>query len=97
MSKKITVDGVDYYSKEKGRRHIVVLDRGFIFVGDLSEGERVSTLADCYNIRKWDSGGFGGMEVDPKGSGVVLDKCSDKIFKPGAEIFMTPVSDSWGK
>jgi len=93
---KVTVDGKEYVSAVKGNRRIVVLDRGFIFVGDLRKENEMYILSDAYNVRSWKSGGFGGMETDPKASQVKLDKCADKIFKIGSEIFFTPVEDNWG-
>ena len=43
-------------------RHIVVLDRGWIFVSDLTKlDDDGYMLTNCMNIRKWTSGGFGGL------------------------------------
>ena len=52
---------LEEYQDVEGDRCIVVLDRGWIFVGNLSVDEtNTCTLRNVHNIRKWSSGGFGG-------------------------------------
>ena len=80
-----------------GSRAIVVLDRGWIFVGDLATEGGVTTLSNCANLRKWSGGGFGGMVLSPKTSSVVLDPCANVIFDAGAPIFTVPVADDWNE
>lgn len=97
---KITIDGVDYapVSPPTGTRAICVLDRGWIFVGHLEKDDAGRfTLRNVANIRKWGSGGYGGLTTDPKASGVNLAPCADIVFDPSAMIFSTPVSDDWGE
>jgi hypothetical protein len=64
-----------------GDRHIVVLDRGWIFAGNLSQDKdtKVYTLTDAVNIRKWTQGGFG-----------LLSKSN-----PSAMIFAVPIAGGW--
>jgi hypothetical protein len=82
-------------SAPEGDRHIVVLDRGWIFVGDLREEDGKIILSNCVNVRKWTQGGFGGLTKDPRGSGAVLDQCEPISFHKSAVIFMVPVVEDW--
>ena len=108
MSKKtISVDGVDYVRADSvllvpdGNRHIVFLDRGFIFEGvlTLQEGEDGAfgtyTLTDCSNIRKWSRGGIGGLLKSAVESGATLDPSPDVRFQEASEIFMAPTPLGW--
>ncbi len=100
MTKTIEIDGVQFVPKVPvaGNRHVVVLDRGWVFVGDLEVPPAGPvSLTNCANVRKWASGGFGGMCKDPKGSGVVLDPCADLRFDETAPLFTVPVEDGWGE
>jgi len=77
-----------------GNRHIVVLDRGWIFVGDLTEGDGgVCTLSRCKNIHRWTGGGFGGLTLSPKSVSAVMVDSGDVTFKQC--IFMVPVPEDW--
>ncbi|MFQ5471269.1 MAG: hypothetical protein ACE5FA_00095 [Dehalococcoidia bacterium] len=102
MSKSITINGVDYAPTTTfptGNRHIVVLDRGWIFVGDLvqSKEDGVYELNNAQNVRKWSDGGFGGLTKDPVGAGAVLDSSAAIRFSRSACIFMVPVPEEWGE
>jgi len=100
MNKPITIDGVEYIPKPTpcGLRCVVVLDRGWIFVGDLATAPNgYHVLSNCSNVRKWASGGFGGMCRDPQLAGVVLDPCADLAFTVDAPLFTVPVEDGWGE
>ena len=97
---EVEINGVAYVKKgeaPKGNRHIVVLDRGWIFVGQvqpLNEGG-MSIIRDCYNVRNWKTHGFGGLTLNPVLADVTLDKCADIYFRAGSEIFMVAVPDDW--
>ena len=100
--KSISIDNVEYIRADsvqkpvKGNRVIAVLDRGWIMVGNLSETDSGRLRLDnCYNLRKWMSGGFGGVTTDPTGSGVVLDKCEPVEFYERAVIKIVPISENW--
>jgi hypothetical protein len=79
------------------RRCIVVLDRGWIFVGNLKEinGGDSYELTEAANIRKWQTGGFGGLSRGAKSSQAVIDVCEPIIFSGKAMIFAVPISESW--
>ena len=77
-------------------RNIVVLDRGWIFVGDLTKLDDDSyQLTNCGNIRKWSTGGFGGLTKSKGSSGACVDECNPIRFKAKAMIFCVPVSGDW--
>lgn len=98
MTTVITVDGVQYRKIEQpiGNREIVVLDRGFIFVGNVSnEGENTLRISNAQNIRKWEQNGFGGMCLNPKDAMTTCDPCADVICSVSAPIFRVPVPDDW--
>ena len=83
---------------KEGDRHLVVLDRGWIFCGNLTRtDDGVNTLTDCVNVRKWSSGGFGGLTTDPKGSGAVCDSCAPIRFRDSAMILAVPVPENWNE
>jgi len=79
----------------KGDRCIVVLDRGFIFAGNLTQDEEWYTLTNVVNVRKWSKSGFGGLVLSAESAGAVLDNCGDIRFKKNALIFIAPVDESW--
>ena len=94
--KSIIIDGVEYTPSKpapKGRRRVVVLDRGWIFAGDLSEDE--TKLANVVNVRKWERFGFGGLCKDPTAAGAVLDPCEN--LELSGWIFCVEVADDWGR
>lgn len=56
MGKSITVDGVEYVEKtstEPSDKQIVVAQRGWVFVGDVTESEDDLVLVNTRNIRIW--------------------------------------------
>jgi len=77
--------------------HIVVLHRGWIFKGNLrfNEEDGKYVLVDACNVRKWSSGGFGGLTQGAKSSQATLDKCNPLQFDPAAMIFCVPVESDW--
>jgi len=94
--KRITVDGVKYVEDLPHGEgwHICVLDRGFIFAGNLTvDKSGLHTLTDCVNVRRWEKGGFGGMTKSPKACKAVLDPSEDISFRH--PIMVVPVSEGW--
>lgn len=84
-------------NKNNGTRRLVVLDRGFIFVGDLSEMDEQGfyTLTNCHNVRKWSHNGFGGLSRGANTAGATLDKAADLEFHRSAMVFSVPISKDW--
>jgi hypothetical protein len=105
MSKpeKITIDGTEYVRSDslaqapKGSRAVVVIDRGWIFAGDVVEAEGRTTLHRPVIVLRWESIGFDGVIKDPTSSKVTLKKMSSPVDLPAAsEIFRVPVRNDWG-
>ena len=84
--------------KVTGNRNIVVLDKGWIFVGNLANnGDETFSLSNVCNLRKWQAGGFGMVVTEPAKAQVTLDKCGDINFRSASVIFTAPISENWGK
>ncbi len=93
----ITIDGVTYRRESpNGNRAVVVVDRGWIFAGDVSEENGRIKLSRALHVFRWESIGFNGMIDDPKSSKVVLKKIADVDLPKDSEIFRIAVGDSWG-
>jgi hypothetical protein len=80
---------------QEGARHIVVLDRGWIFAGDLVVEDGIYTLSNAANIRTWKTGGFGALSQGAKKAGAQLDDCAAIKFSGKAMIFAVPISKDW--
>jgi hypothetical protein len=78
-----------------GDLNIVVLHRGWIFVGELSEAGDGYRLDSCRNVRKWASGGFGGLSHGAKSSGATLDDAQPMEFPADAMIFCSELPEDW--
>ena len=80
-----------------GDRHIAVLDRGWIFAGNMTiDDAGIYTMTNVVNVRKWSSGGFGGLTRSAKDSGAVLDPCEPIRFHRSALIMAVPIGSEWG-
>ena len=81
----------------QGDRHIAVLDRGWIFAGNMSLDKEtgVYTMTNCANIRRWTKGGFGAVTQSVKESGATLDKCATIKFHARAMILCVPIGSDW--
>lgn len=58
MSKRITVDGVEYVPASEGDltpsdAQIVIAQRGWVFVGDVREAGEDLVITGAKNIRRW--------------------------------------------
>lgn len=107
MSKEIVVDGVTYVAKDSqksvpsGNRVVLVIDRGWIYAGDVTEvigplGGRIY-LDNAVWVFRWDSIGFAAVVENPKQDGVELRKMSTRVDVPSAsEVYRLPVSADWG-
>jgi hypothetical protein len=79
-----------------GDRYIVVIDRGWIFAGELSCPENdIYTLTNCVNVRKWEKGGFGALSRGAKTAGATLDETAPLKFHRSAMIFCVPIVEGW--
>jgi hypothetical protein len=101
---KLTLNGIDYVRADSiaapvpnGKRAVVVVDRGWIFAGDVTrEGGRIR-LDRAVWVFKWESVGFAAVVADPNSGKADIRKLSTCVDIPeGAEIFSLPVGDNWG-
>src|ERR1035437_3722679 len=100
MSTNININGIEYTPaspKIQGTRAVIVVDRGWIFAGDvLRENGRIK-LTNALWIFRWETIGFDGVIADPKNSKVTIKPIPNGVDMPvGAEVFCVPVADNWG-
>lgn len=99
----IQINGVEYTRTDtietplRGNRAVVVVDRGWIFAGDVTdEGGRIR-LARAVWVFRWERIGFDGVLSDPHADGVEIRKLEHAVDLPaGAEVFRIPVAADWG-
>lgn len=91
---EIEVNGVKYLRadaipavKPNGNRCVVVVDRGWIFAGDVTR---------ALHVFSWAQNGLSGMVADPKKAKADLRPIADLDLPNDAELFCVPVGDSWG-
>lgn len=83
---------------DKSNRCVVVVDRGWIFAGDVTEENGRIRLSDAVWVFRWEECGFDGVLANPKNSKVTLKKMNHVVDIPReSEVFRVPVSEDWGK
>ncbi len=96
---EIVIDGVRYTkeSAPKGDKVLLVLDKGFIFVGHVRDNSTTGRVevSDCVNVRRWEAQGFGGLTRGAKTSKAILDDAEDFSCPASVEIFRVPLADDW--
>ncbi len=96
----IEVNGVQYIRADsvrqapKGSRAVVVVDRGWIFAGDVAEENGRIKLSRAVWVFRWESVGFAAVIADP--SSADIRPIDDVDIPSGAEIYRIAVEDSWG-
>jgi hypothetical protein len=92
---KITINGIEYapVNKPTGTRAVVVVDRGWIFAGDVTRENGRIRLSRALHVFKWESIGFAKMVETAEAD---LRPIADVDIPSGAEIFCVPVRDDWG-
>lgn len=96
MSSKITINGIDYIpatARPTGTRAVVVVDRGWIFAGDVTRENGRIRISRAVHVFRWESIGFAKMVETQRAD---LRPISDVDMPEGAEIFCIPVADDWG-
>lgn len=103
MSNTININGIEYipaYEAQPsiaGNRAVIVVDRGWIFAGDVTRENGRIRLDRAVWVFRWESVGFDGVIADPKSSEVTIKPMPNGVDLPdGAEIFCVPVNDQWG-
>ena len=101
MSDILTINGVDYIrassisaAKPNGNRAVVVVDRGWIFAGDVTRKDGRIRLTRAVWVFRWESCGFARVIENP--SKADIRSVADVDIPAGAESFCVPVSDDWG-
>ena len=98
----ISINNVDYVRadsvqpKPTGARAVVVVDRGWIFAGDVTRENGRIKLTRAIHVFRWESIGFDGMIATPKSSKVTLKPLADVDLPKGSELFAIPVPNDWG-
>ena len=93
----ITINGVEYApvnSRPSGDRAVIVVDRGWIFAGDVTRENGRIYLSRAGWVFRWESCGFSKVIEDP--SNADIRPMADVDIPGGAEIFCVPVSSDWG-
>jgi len=100
MENAIFINGVEYTpvcSRPAGKRAVVVVDRGWIFAGDVTRENGRIRLDRAVWVFRWESVGFDGVVANPKSPKVTIRPMPNGVDLPeGAEIFLVRVDDSWG-
>ena len=100
MDKIIIINGVEYAPVNpppQGTRAVVVVDRGWIFAGDVTEENGRIYLDRAVWVFKWRGIGFSRVIEDPTQEGVDVRPMSQRVDIPaGSEIYRVPVADGWG-
>lgn len=94
---KIVINGVEYApvtNPISGTRAVVVVDRGWIFAGDVTRERGRIKLTRALHVFKWESIGFAKM-IETEDAD--LRPITDVDIPDGSEIFSIPVHDNWGE
>lgn len=101
QAETVTINGIEYVRadqaqqpKPNGNRAVVVVDRGWIFAGDVTYEERYIRISRALHVFKWESVGFAGMIENTKKAD--LRPIRDVLVPHDAEIFCIPVDENWG-
>jgi hypothetical protein len=76
---------------------VIVVDRGWIFAGDVTRENGRIKLTRAVWVFRWKEIGFDGMLADPKGEKVEVRPLNHIVDIPeDAEVFYVPVAPDWG-
>ena len=95
----IKIDEVSYIREDSipkpvvGNRAVIVVDRGWIFAGDVTRENGRIKLSNAVHVFRWESIGFAKMVETEKAD---LRKIADVDMPQDAEIFSIPVHSKWG-
>ncbi len=93
----IKIDDTTYVradAKPTGNRAVVVVDRGWIFAGDVTRKDGRIYLSNAVWLFRWSSIGFDGVLKNP--SKAEIRKIDDVDVPAQSEVFCVPVPDGWG-
>lgn len=83
------IDGIEYepVATNGSRKQIVILHRGFVFVGDVSSEGEYRVIRNAQNIRKWGTNnGLGELALRGPLPDTILDKAGTVRYHHLAEI-----------
>lgn len=98
---EVTINGVRYVradiSPASGTRAVVVVDRGWIFAGDVDDEtiDGFIRLTRAVWVFRWEGVGFAAVIANPKQKSDIRPIADVEIPKH-SEIFRIPVGDTWG-
>lgn len=93
----IKIDDVTYVRENPrpvGPRAVVVVDRGWIFAGDVTRKDGRIYLSNAVWVFRWSSIGFDGVLKEPKKA--EIRKIDDVDIPAQSEVFCVPVKAGWG-
>jgi hypothetical protein len=91
----ILIDGITYVPQNPfSDRAVIVVDRGWIFAGDIHEDNGRIYLSNAVWVFKWESCGFAAVIEDP--SKADIRPIADLDIPTSSEIFRVPVPTGWG-
>ena len=98
----VTINGVEYVradslpaQKPAGNRAVIVIDRGWIYAGDVEESNGRIVLHNPVWVFNWKSVGFAAVIEDPSQADIRPVKYPIDI-PSDAEIYRIPVPADWG-
>jgi hypothetical protein len=78
-------------------RAVIVVDRGWIFAGDVTREDGRIKLTNAVWVFSWERIGFDDVIADPKNPHAKIKPIPNGVDIPaGAEVFCVPVADGWG-
>lgn len=98
--KTIKIDNIEYVQKDSvvfanTKKKIVVLQRGWVVVGNVEVTELEVKISDCSVIRVWGtSKGLGELAEGGATDKTKLDKCPDIIAHPLSVVLYMSVNES---
>jgi hypothetical protein len=98
MSKTVMIDGIEYapVRNTTGNRAVIVVDRGWIFAGDVTRENGRIRISRAVHVMRWEGSGFAGLIDDPKKAQATIKPIADVDMPEIGEIFCVPVADEWG-
>lgn len=101
--KTITIDDVQYVRKDsvnpiETKKQILVLQRGWVIVGDVEKTEQEIKIMNCSVIRVWGtSQGLGEIAKNGPTNKTKLDPCPLIIVHPlSVVLYMNVDEEKWG-
>lgn len=80
-----------------GNRAVVVIDRGWIYAGDVVEENGRIKLHRAVWVFRWERIGFAEVVANPKQEGVDIRPLSTIVDVPAeSEVYRLPVGEDWG-